>query len=174
MSQYLCSLSYLMILLLGVGCSSAPATKTQAYAELSNHRVFEYEFPAVWKGIETTLKEYHVTGRDPEEVDSLELRKIKKRTLNSDWVYSQSRDKYEEYDVNGSPRKKYLQTRVKFHVIAETEIGGTRVEVQTSEEIEKLKPDGSPAGYERPEKVDSSRAAELLDKINLSILSASP
>lgn len=156
-----------------IGCSSTREVKTQAYAVLKSHRTYEYEFPVVWKGIEKAVSGLKVTDRDPEEVDPVEMRKLDRRTLETDWVYGQSRDKYVEYKVNDSPRKKYLQTRTRYKVDARSQIGGVDVAVILSEEIERLNEDGSPAGYEGAE-ADSSRASEMLDKIQNAILSAAP
>jgi hypothetical protein len=125
----------------------------------------------VWKGIETAVKEYPVTNRDPKDVDVLEMKKLTERTLETDWIYSQSRDKFIEYRVNDSPRKKYLQTRIKYKVIAHAVIAGTEVKIKTTEEIENLKSDGTPDGYVSPDELDTSRTQELLDRIDLAILS---
>lgn len=159
--------------LAGSGCASSPQVKTQAYAGLKNTRTFEHEFPVVWKGIESALKNYRITERDPTEVDTLEMAKLKERNLETDWVYSQSRDKYQEYQVNGSPRKKYLQARYKYKVQAKRVMGGTEVVVKTEEEIEKLKSDGASDGFSGVD-ADSSRANEILEKINNAILAAAP
>lgn len=155
------------------GCSSGPEVKTQAYAPLKNERTFESEFPIVWHGIESALKNAKIVDRDPEEVDAVELRQLSRRSLETDWIYTQSRDKYVEYKVNGTPRRKQLQMRVKYAIVAKRVIGGTDVSIRATEEIERLKEDGSADGYEEMEP-DPSRAAELLDKINLAILSAAP
>lgn len=154
-------------------CSSARPVKTQAYASLSNQKTFEYEFPVVWKAIEAVVRGFKVVDRDPAEVDPNEMRKLTRRKLETDWLYTQSRDKYVEYKINGSFRKQYLQTRLKYVVTAQSRIGGTDVEVKTEEEVEKLKDDGTPAGYDSMQP-DSSRANELLEKIGNSILSAAP
>lgn len=155
-----------------IGCGSSQKVKNQEYAKLKTDRTFEAEFPEVWKGIEKALSGMKILERDPEEVDSNELKKLKSRTLETDWIYSQSRDKYHEYKINGSPRKKYLQTRVRYEVEAERSMGGTHVTVKMDEEIEKLKPDGTSAGYEEVDEIDTSRPNELLEKINHSMLSA--
>ncbi len=164
----------LVSLLVLSACSSAPAVKTQAYAKLSNQRMFESEFPVVWKGIESVFRNYKVTDRNPSDVDEMEMRKLSGRTLDTDWVIGQSRDKYEEYKVNGSPRKVYLQTRVKFHIEAKSTLGGTEVTVKTDEEVERLNKDGSSKGWESVSTSDSSRANEVLEKLNQAILSAAP
>jgi hypothetical protein len=156
------------------GCASGPDVKTQAFAELKNERVFESEFPAVWKAIEATMKNHKIVERDPEEVTPLEMKKLKERELTTDWIYTQSRDKYIEYKVNSLPKKKYLQTRMRYQVEAESVMGGTFVKVLIDEEIERLKKDGTPDGYESVSKADSSRAHELLEKIRYALLSAAP
>lgn len=159
---------------LACGCASSPVVKSEAYAELRNHRTFEYEFPAVWKAIEETLRNTKVTDRDPDEVNDLEMRKLARRTLKTDWAYGRSRDKYQEYTVNDTPRKVFLQERTRFVVTANRVMGGVDVIVGSEEEIEKLNSDGSSAGYDSVENPDSSRAAEMLDKIANQILAAPP
>ena len=156
------------------GCSSAQPIRTQAYAELNPERTFEYDFPLVWKGIEETLRNFKVVDRNPKNVDPLEMRNLTHRTLETDWIYGQSRDKYHEFQVNGSPRKIYLQTRFKYLLDAKSVLGGVHVKSQTIEEIERLNSNGTPAGYSQAESPDSSRSHELLEKIRLSILSGAP
>jgi hypothetical protein len=157
-----------------LGCTSAPKVQSEAYATLNNHRVFEFEFPVVWKGIESALRNYKITNRNPEEVGVLEMNKLTHRSLETDWLYVQSRDKYEQYEANGSPRKVYLQARVRYEVEARKVMGGVDVTVKTREEVERLKTDGTSAGYEGSDTPDPSRANEVLDRINGAILSAAP
>lgn len=159
-----------LLLTLSAACSTAPAVKSQAYAQLQNHRTFEYEFPRVWKGIEEAFKNYRILRRDPDSITNSELKKLKNRILETDWVYSQSREKYVEFKVNGFPQKKYLQTRVQFRVTAQKVLGGIEVYILTTEEVEKLKADGNPTHYEPSAAPDTSRAHEILEKIENSIL----
>jgi hypothetical protein len=162
---------------LGLGalsCSSSPAVKKVAYAELKSEKTFEHEFPAVWKAIEKTFDKYKVVERDPEEVEALEWKDLRERSLETDWIYGQSRDKYIEYKVNGLPKRKNLQTRVKFELEAKRTLGGTHVRVSIEEEIERLKLDGSSAGWDSVEQIDSSRTNEIIEKIGVAILSAAP
>lgn len=156
------------------GCASGPAVKKLSYAQLKNQRTFEYEFPAVWNAIESVLRNHRVAERDPDEVDASELRELPERTLETDWIYSQSRDKYHEYRINGAPRKKPLQMRFKHRITAKRVLGGTEVIVSTTEEIERLDGSGNPLGYEATEMPDPARSNEILEKINLSLLSAPP
>jgi hypothetical protein len=162
-------LGLVFLFLFGFGCSSGPAVKQQAYAKLANEHTYEYEFPDVWKAIEVSFRNHKVAERDPSEVDTLEMKKLTKRTLETDWILGQSRDKYIEYKVNGSPRKQYLQTRVKYTVLADRVIGGVKVLVKTKEEVERLNKDGTPSGWDSMGNVDPSRAAEVLDKIEQSL-----
>src|SRR4051812_19332467 len=99
-TRFVTVLSLVSTLSFLAACAGGPPVKAQKYARLSDHRVFEYEFPVVWKAVETTFKTYKVVDRNPEEVDALEMKKLKQRTLESDWIYAQSRDKYIEFKVN--------------------------------------------------------------------------
>lgn len=156
-------------------CASTPPVKTEAYAQLKNHRTFENDFPTVWKAIEEVFRNTKVTERDPDSVTELELRnKVKERKLKTDWSYGQSRDKYEEYKINDLPKKVFLQERTRFTVDARRVMGGVEVVVQNEEEIEKLNSDGSSAGFHSVDKADSSRADEIVNKISNGILSAPP
>jgi hypothetical protein len=167
-------LPVLTLSLLGAACSSSPAVKTTAYAALNDHRTFEYEFPVVWKAIEEVFRGYKVTDRDPEEVTPLEMRQLARRTLKTEWSYGKSRDKYQEYKVNGTPRKINLQERTRFTVDAHKVMGGVEVKVRSEEEVERLKTDGSSDGYHTSEQPDSSRVDEILNKINAQVLAAPP
>jgi hypothetical protein len=156
------------------GCATGMDVHKQQYAKLKDSRVYEYEFPAVWKGIESTFRNYSVVDRDPAEVDPVELKRLAKRTLETDWIQTQSRDKYVEFKVNDIPQKRYLWTRIKYKVIAESSLGGTQVTVRTQEEVERLNPNGTTAGYDKVNEIDSSRPNEILEKIQMAILSAPP
>lgn len=155
-------------------CSSGPPVQEQAYAKLRDARTFEYDFPTTWKAIEAAFSNYKVTNRDPADVGVLDMKKLTRRRLDTDWIYGQSRDKYIEYKVNDLPRKQYLQTRVRYALTASSVLGGTEVRVKTDEEIERLKPDNTTAGFDKAADVDTSRPAEMLDRINQALLSAAP
>lgn len=156
------------------GCSSFPPVQKQRYADLRSSKAFDFDLPVVWKGIERTFENYRVAERDPAKVDILEMKKIPKRTLETDWVYSQSRDKFVEYRMNDLPQRKYLQVRLKYRVLAERTLGGTQVVVHLDEEVEDLRVDGTSKGFSATEQPDSSRSNEILEKIQSSILAAQP
>jgi hypothetical protein len=164
----------LIVCLIAFSCASSPAVKQVSYAKMKSDKTFEHEFPAVWKGIEKTLEKYKIVDRDPEEVTSTEMISIRERDIETDWIYGQSRDKYIEYTVNGFPKKKALQTRLKYEVTAKRSLGGTDVFVRVDEEIERLNQDGTSDGWENVSNKDSSRANEIIEKIGLAILSAAP
>lgn len=139
-------------------CSSAPY-KTQAYAKLTNTRTFEEDYKVVWKGITTAVADYKLEKEDSESGE-----------IQTDWIYSTSNDKYIEYSVNGFPRKRYLQTRYKFLITAEKQIGGVKVTVNPEEEVEQLKSDGTFDNWYSVSEADNNRANELLKQIELKIL----
>jgi outer membrane lipoprotein-sorting protein len=161
-----------MVLASFSGCASGPEVKQQDYAKLKDSRMFEYEFPVVWHAIEDALHDYVVTNRDPNKVGIVEMKKIRQRTIDTDWVYSRSTEKYIEYKVNDSPRKIYLQTRTRYHLLAKTVLGGVEVDVDPQEEIEKLKDDGSSQGFVVADSPDRSLGSTMLEKINQAILAA--
>ena len=140
------------------GCASS--YKTQNYAKLSNTKDFEEEYSMVWKGIVSALDEYKIENKDSE-----------KGQIQTDWVYSTSNDKYIEYQVNGFPRKKYLQTRYKFKINADKQLGHVRVTVNPQEEVENLKSDGNFDSWKSVSEPDSTRSNEILRNIDLKILS---
>ena len=166
--------SVLGLLLTGASCSSN--IKQQQYAKLRQERTFEYEFPVVWGGIQKALRDYKIKSADPtaEEANTPDLKKRNDGEIETDWVIGQSRDKYIEYQVNDLPKKKYLQMRFRFIVKASRVLGGTHVVVQAQEELEKLDEAGNPDGYETSDEPDSSRANDVLERINLALLSAAP
>jgi hypothetical protein len=132
---------------LTAGCAGTPAVRSQAYAPLRSERDFEYELRPVWDAIEGALRNQKIQRRDPDEVQELEWKSLKERKLETDWIYSQSREKYQEYRVNDLPQKKYLQIRFRYAVVALRVMGGTHVAVRVEEEVEKLHTDGSSDGY---------------------------
>ena len=156
------------------GCAGRAPVQKQEYAELPSDRFYEYEFPVVWKAVEKAFQNYKVVDRDPSEVNEVELRKLSERSLETDWLYSESRDKYVEYRVNDVPKRKALEVRIRYKLEAKKVLGGVRVSIKTEEELESLGADGSSHGYSKVDHPDSSRPNELLEKINLAILAANP
>jgi hypothetical protein len=155
-------------------CSSGPEVKQQQFARLQSHRDFEYDFPTVWKGIESALEGYPITERNPNKVGIVEMKNLHKRTIDTDWIFSRSTEKYVEYTINGTPRKTYLQTRTRYRIEAATILGGVSVTVFPQEEIERLHDDGSSAGFTSVESPERNLPGLMLDKINQAILSAAP
>jgi hypothetical protein len=154
-----------------LSCSTLPEVKTQAYAKLKDEQTFETDFPTLWKAIESVVRQIKITERDPSEVSPTELKGISKRTLSTDWIYSKSQTKYINYEVNGLPRKTYLQNRYKYKIVAEKVLGGVRVKVINTEEVEHFNTQGSPTGYSDVGDPDSNLASDLLEKINLELRS---
>lgn len=157
-------------LVLAVGCSTATkkeGLQRHAYATQSDRRTFENEFPQVWKAVEAAVDGMPVAKRD--------VGKATEHTLETEWVVDESREKYYRYQVNGSPRQKKLKSRFKYVITAQSVVGGTEVRIKTTEEIERLKKDGTSDGFSSvdPREVDTSRQGELLDRIGATLLTAS-
>ena len=161
------------LILMGLvsGCSSGPKVLSQPYAVLRNEQSFEADFVTVWKALEETLRNFRITERHPEDVDALEMKRITSRWLQTDWIFSESRDKFQEYMLNGFPKKVYLQNRYRLKINVERVIGGTHVAIQVKEEVERLHDDGTPRGYVSVDP-DPARAAEFLKKIQININAA--
>lgn len=167
----------LVALVFASACSTPTSVPRQLqYAKLQNSRVYDADFPTVWKAIEDVFREYKINDRDPSNVDELEMKKLTKRTLETDWIFSKSRDKYRETRINNIPKRVPLQVRMKYTITAETRIGGTEVRVLQDEQLERLNDNGTTDGYDSvsEKERDSSRSNEILEKIGLAILSAHP
>jgi uncharacterized lipoprotein len=149
-----------LVVLLSSGCASS--YKKQAYSKQRMQKDFEEEYNLVWKASLKALEEYKLTEK---EIDS--------GKIETDWIYSTSNDKYVEYKVNGFPRKKYLRVRYKLVLSIEKLTEKVSIAVDSKEEIEELKSDGSFDSWDSVSDIDTARASALLKDIELKILSLS-
>lgn len=163
----------LCLIALTAGCSSTRDVKKEKYADLRTEWTFEADFKSVWLAIERALAKNTIATRDPEAVEENDWKDTDKRNLETEWVYSQSKDKYVSYEVNGFPKRKLLQTRLRYKVYAERVMGGVHVEVKMDEEIENLNKKGEPQGYEAVDEIDTQRPNKLLEQIKLQLWSTS-
>lgn len=158
--------AFVFSLCLFASCSSTPTTevKKEAYAKLSNKRTFEYPFETVKNKVSEVAKDYPVLAQKEEKERAL--------VIETDWVLTESRDKYVNYKNNEHVRHKTLQSRLKYSIRVAPAMGGAEVTVKTTEEVEKLKPDGTPDGFKaiKNNDVDTSRAKEFLDKVEVELL----
>lgn len=156
--------------LMGTGCASAPAVpmSRERYARLSNERFFNSDVITVWKSVARVTENYRITQR---EIDGSTA-----RALKTDWIYTRSRDKHDSIRIHGEVKTLPLQSRIRFKIMAHGVLGGTEVQVETSEEIEQLGTDGRSQGYRAVADADkdTSRASDLLDKIGLALISPAP
>ncbi len=156
--------------LFGAGCAHTPATPVsrEHYAAMSHQRDYDYELPVVWKAVLKTVENFKIT--DQNSYDDAH------RSIQTDWSYSQSRDKHQTTTLNGRPNNVPLQVRLKYKIQADRLLGGAHVTVHLEEELETLNLDGSSAGFHSvPEsEQDSSRPNDILDRIALNIVSAAP
>lgn len=141
-------------------CSSKTPYKTQDYAVLADSKEFEEDYATVWKAVVATCAVYKVDEADEEDGE-----------LETDWVYGTSQEKYFEYKVNGFPRKKYLQSRIRFLVKVKNQLGSVKVIVQGEEEVENLNKDGTFKDWQEAKYSDSAKLNDLLKNIELKILS---
>jgi len=162
----------LAVFFLFSGCSSTKEVHQQSFAKLRNERDFERDFPTVWNGIEVAVRNLKVINRDPENVSPVELKNLTERSIETDWVYGRSEDKFIKYTVNDLPKKQYLKTRYKYVLTAKAKIGAINVVVELQEQVEILNDDGTSAGYEASKAPDSRKAFNMLDRINNSMLAA--
>lgn len=154
----------LAAVLLVSGCSSSgPKTKSQQYAALSTTKEFEEEYAIVWKAVLKALEGMKIEEKD--EADGV---------VETDWVVTTSTEKYFEYTVNGFPRKKFVQARYRYKVFVTKQLGSVKVSVDLNEEVENVKKDGSFDSWSEPEKKDTSRANEMIGKIENAIHSRMP
>jgi len=168
---HLSKIAVFCLALFSIGCSSFPEVRTQAYAQLRTEEIFETDLSTVWKAIETAIQPAKVLERTPSEISPDELKKIDYRELQTDWIYAQSRNKYQEYVINGLPRKVYLQSRYTLRVRAEKVWVGVKVSIQSDEQIQRYKTDGSLDSYTTVGTSDPSRSSEMLNKIKFTLLS---
>jgi hypothetical protein len=163
---------FIVGILVASSCSSPMPVKQQAYAKLSNVRQFDAELGEVWRAMKKVHENKKILKSEPKVSLDVRSPEFKRRTsvlLATDWIYGQSTDKYVEYQLRGAPQKKYLATRLKYELEAKSVMGGVEVKIDTEEEIEELKADGSSLGFRPVQELDTSRAAGLLDEIETAI-----
>lgn len=140
-------------------CSSAPKYKQQEYARLAASEDIEADYTQVFKAILAATQDLKI-----EKVDS------DNGKVDTDWIMTESLEKYHEYKVNGLPRKKYLKIRYKYHVFAKKQLGSVNVSVNPEEEVEKLNANGEFDSWMKAVAPDSARANEMLEKIKHALL----
>lgn len=152
--------------------SQALKIQQQAYSSLPRERVIEASYPRVWKAVEEVFRKYAVLERDPEEVVSpKDWKMLKRRTLDTDWIFTKSDEWYSSYMVNHSPRREYLQSKVKVRVITEPAPGGVRVRVETDEEVQPINEMGQPLEFKASPSTSHRLAGQFLERVAQQVLS---
>ena len=78
--------------------------------------------------------------------------KEEENTLFTGWVYGVAKDKYVQYDYNGTPRRKPLSVRRIYGYKIEPSLSGSQVTMSVEEEIQEVDlSSGSPKGWKRME-----------------------
>lgn len=77
--------------------------------------------------------------------------------VHTGWVYGIAKDKYVQYNFNGTPRRKELAVRRIYGFTVEPTLAGSQVEMSVKEEIQEVDlKSGAPKGWKR---VDADPAA---------------
>ena len=73
-------------------------------------------------------------------------------TIYTGWVYGMARDKYVQYDFNGTPRRKQLQVRRIYGYTVEKTLAGSQVKMNVEEELQQINlKNGEHEGWKRVE-----------------------
>lgn len=76
--------------------------------------------------------------------------KAEEDTLFTGWVYGLAKDKYVQYDFNGSPRRKQLGVRRIYGYTINPTLAGSQVKMNVEEEIQEIDlKTGEPKGWKR-------------------------
>lgn len=128
------------LLLLSTACAHQNTAKNRVEkntAHFANSKTFENPVSDVEKATFLLLKEKiaasnpATTGADP---------KVEKdpSRISTGWIYEVSKDKYLEYQVNKSPRRKKLSVRRQYSVTILPSVAGSDVTISVQEEIEDI------------------------------------
>lgn len=73
-------------------------------------------------------------------------------TIYTGWVYAQAKDKYVQYDYNGTPRRKQLAVRHIYGFTIDQTLAGSAVKMNVEEELEQISlKTGEHEGWKRVE-----------------------
>ncbi|MGZ3694030.1 MAG: hypothetical protein ACXWQO_07505 [Bdellovibrionota bacterium] len=137
-------------------CSGGPKAKykeEENTPKFSTGRSFTETPETILRAARAVLDEMN-RASEPAVTGSL---KGNEESVRTGWVYSQSKDKYVEFQFNGSPKRKILQVRRKYTYTAVPSLAGSQVTYGIEEEIQKVDlKSGEPTGWE---KVEPAQAA---------------
>lgn len=159
-------MKYFIAALLFVGalssCSSGPKAKykeEQNTPKFAQAKAFTESPDTVLRAARAVLDELQRES-DPPTNASL---KGNDESVRTGWVYSMSKDKYVEYDFNGTPKRKQLAVRRKYTYTAVPGLAGTQVSYGIEEEIQKVDlKSGEPTGWESVEPAQA--AYDMMNK----------
>lgn len=86
---------------------------------------------------------------EPQAPDAV---KTEEHTVFTGWVYGQAKDKYVQYDYNGTPRRKQLALRRIYGFTVNPTLAGSQVAMNVEEELQEVDlKSGEPKGWKRVE-----------------------
>lgn len=125
--------SALIILLSLTACSSSPKYKEEENTpKFATSRSFTENPETILRAARAVLDELSRESNPP----ATGALKGNDESVRTGWVYSTSKDKYVEFDFNGSPRRKLLGMRRKYSYTAVPNLAGSQVTFGVEEEIQ--------------------------------------
>jgi len=104
--------------------------------KFSSSHSFENSIKEVKSAAEKVLQNYLENNQNPMS-DAAKIEKEMNK-ISVGWVYSEAKDKYIEYKMNGFPKRKTLKVRRKYSFSLNPSLAGTDVEIIIQEELENI------------------------------------
>lgn len=115
-------------------------------AKFANSRTLAEPPEKVLRAARSVLDEL-TKGSDPQAPDPV---KNEDDSIFTGWVYGQAKDKYVQYDYNGTPRRKQLSLRRIYGFTVNPTLAGSSVAMNVEEEIQEIDlKSGEPKGWKR-------------------------
>lgn len=157
-------IAFVVFLITSSACSSGLQVRQDALPKFENSRTLSYPLVTVWRGVEAALENI------PKAESESQAPSKTSRALKTQWITEQSRDKYVLTQAGGIPKRKYLEIRYRYLISAQSATSGTLLDVKIEEQVEQLNNKGESLDFSATSRPDTSRARDLLDKIQMAIL----
>ena len=142
---------FLSVVLLSSCASKAPKPKymdEKNEAKFAKERTLAEPPEKVLRAARSVLDEL-TRNSNPQAPDPV---KTEDSTVFTGWVYGMAKDKYVQYDFNGTPRRKLLALRRIYGFTISPTLAGSQVDMNVEEEIQEIDlKSGEPKGWKRVE-----------------------
>lgn len=144
-------LSLIFVLVLAMSACASKTPKPQYkeeknQAKYADNRSLKEKPDAVLNAARAVLDEL-TQQSDPPASDAV---KSEGNTIYTGWVYGTAKDKYVQYDYNGSPQRKALSVRRIYGTTVAANLAGSLVSLSIEEEIQDVDlKSGEPKGWKR-------------------------